>query len=215
MSNDSPAAAIPPSYFAEPSTDPYEEVPRSEQRVPILLAVEGFDRSAPGFFKLNGKLLLAFTHEDPDRDVVCNRCWGARSFASHGQHKNGCYMNRGGANSMKSMLHASFDWESVEKDDSTSFWKDLKSTENFDDVWPGTRTGRHEEVWLVQCANRTAYFIDPKTEFSGVCTFCFKICSWNRIVQHMEEHHLAIHAANGNAQYRVSPSPLSPWIVTS
>jgi hypothetical protein len=107
---------------------------------------------------------------------------------------------------MKLMLHASFDWKFV-KDDSTSFWKDLKSAENFDDVRTGTHKGRHEEVWLVQRANRTAYFVDPKTEFSGVCTFCFKICSWNRIVQHMEEHHLSINAAKGNAKYSVSSFP--------
>jgi hypothetical protein len=207
MSDDSPsaAAAIPPSHLVVPSSDPYKEVPRSKKRVPILLAVPGFDRRAPGFYKLDGDLLLAFTHEDPDRDVVCNRCCGARTFASHGQHKNRCYLKRGGENSTNLMLHASFDWKSVEKDDSTSFWKDLKSAENFDDVRPGTRKGRHQEVWVVQRANRTAYFVDPKTKFSGICTYCFKICSWNRIVQHMEEHYLSIDAANGNAKYRVSP----------
>lgn len=207
MPDNSPAAAaaIPPSYFTVASNDPYEEVPRSEKRVPILLAVPGFDRNAPGVFRLDGELLLAFTHDDPDRDVVCNRCWGARSFASHGQHKDRCYRDRGGENSAKSMLHPSFDWESETKKDSMSFWKDLKSAENFEDVRPGTRKGRHEEVWLVRRANRTAYFVDPKTEFSGVCTYCFKICSWNRIVQHMEEHQLLLNAAKGNAKYRVLP----------
>jgi hypothetical protein len=99
---------------------------------------------------------------------------------------------------MNSMLHASFNLDSIKKDDSTLFWKDLKSADNFDEVRPSTRKGRHEEVWLVQRSNRTAYFVDPKTEFSGVCTFCFKMCSWNRIMQHIEEHQLAIHPAGGN-----------------
>jgi hypothetical protein len=44
-------------------------VAASEQRLLIILAVQDFEekyRRGPGYFKLDGKLLLAFTHKDPD-----------------------------------------------------------------------------------------------------------------------------------------------------
>jgi hypothetical protein len=69
-------------------------VAASEQRLLILLAVEEFEekyRRGPGYFKLDGKLLLAFTHKDPDRYIICNQCWGACSFASHYVICNQCW----------------------------------------------------------------------------------------------------------------------------
>jgi hypothetical protein len=60
---------------------------------------------------------------------------------------------------------------------------------------------------MVQRANQASYFIDPKIDFMGICTFCTKTCSWNRIDEHMEEHWLAIHAPDGLPVYSMTQLP--------
>lgn len=208
MSNNPPAAAAPvfPHYLLRRSTDPYE--PPSDGRLPFLLALPNFEedyRRCPSQFTINGKLHLAFTHEDPLRKVTCNRCWTARGFGSHGIHRNECYKN---SKAEKSMLHPLYDWDSKKgkKDDSKTFWKNIKDADGFGQL-SRARDGRHEEVWMVGRANQAAYFIDPKTDFMGICTFCTKTCSWNRIDEHMEEHHLAIHVKDGNPLYSIRQLP--------
>jgi hypothetical protein len=106
------------------------------------------------------------------------------------------------------MLHPLYDWDSKKgkKDDSKTFWKAIKDADGFGQL-SRARDGRHEEVWMVGRANQAAYFIDPKTDFMGICTFCTKTCSWNRIDEHMEEHHVAIHVDAGNPLYSIRQLP--------
>jgi hypothetical protein len=112
MSNNPPppAAAAIPLYLIQRSNDPNE--PPSDRRLPFLLALLNFEeqyRRCAAQFKIDGKLYLAFTHEDPSRKVTCNRCWIAHGFGSHGLHRNDCYEK---SKAEKSMLHPLYDWDS-------------------------------------------------------------------------------------------------------